>query len=87
MNKKCCIDCFYFRDDIEKCRDRKCWRAFHVIDAWTPRRYNIILCKDCRWHNNQDEATMWLPCMEIKTEDNFYCGYAEGYDDESEMYV
>ena len=37
MNKKC-RDCFYFRDDIEKCRDRKCWRAFHVIDAWTPRR-------------------------------------------------
>lgn len=86
MNKKC-RDCFYFRDDIEKCRNRKCWRAFPVIDAWTPRRDNIILCKDCRWHDNQDGATMWLPCMEIKTEDNFYCGYAEGYDDECEMFV
>lgn len=86
MNKTC-RNCLYCWDDIEKCKAKKCMRAFNLVDAWSPRGDSIILCKDCKWHDNQDRATMWLPCMEIKTEDNFYCGYAEGYDDEDEMYV
>lgn len=37
----------------------------------------IIRCRDCRWHEDQNDSTGWLPCMAILTPDEFYCGYAE----------
>ena len=37
----------------------------------------IIRCKDCKWRNNQDGATGWLPCRELVTPSDFYCGWAD----------
>ena len=37
----------------------------------------IVRCKDCRYRNNKGGSTAWLPCMEIFTPSNFYCGHAE----------
>lgn len=37
----------------------------------------IIRCKNCKWRNNQDGATGWLPCRALVTPSDFYCGWAE----------
>lgn len=44
----------------------------------------IIRCKDCKY---QDEnwrrvSVRWLPCMEVRTGSNWYCGSAERRTDE-----
>ena len=45
---------------------------------------DIIRCKDCKY---QDEnwrrvSVRWLPCMEVRTGSNWYCGSAERRTDE-----
>ena len=38
----------------------------------------IVHCKDCiYWKNGYMDYAIhpWLPCMEIKTDRNWYCGY------------
>lgn len=37
----------------------------------------IIHCRDCRWRNDQNGSTEWLPCRAIVTPSDFYCGRAE----------
>lgn len=52
------------------------------MQGWEDGRASIIRCKDCRWHDNQDGSTAWLPCMTIQTPNSFYCGSAERRTDE-----
>lgn len=42
----------------------------------------IIRCKNCKYHDERqrDTATMWLPCMNVQTENNWFCGSAERKD-------
>ena len=40
-------------------------------------RRPIVRCKDCKWHDNPDESTKWLPCMEIRTLNNWFCADGE----------
>ena len=42
----------------------------------------IIHCRDCRWRNDQNGSTAWLPCRAIVTPSDFYCGRAERRTDE-----
>ncbi len=44
--------------------------------------YEIIRCKDCRWHIDQSDSTSWLPCKEVITPNNYYCADAERRTDE-----
>ena len=37
----------------------------------------IIHCRECRWRNDQNGSTAWLPCRVIVTPSDFYCGRAE----------
>ena len=37
----------------------------------------LIRCKDCKYHDNQDTSTGWLPCMNMLTEPKWYCGSGE----------
>lgn len=39
----------------------------------------IIRCKDCKYRDeNQRMVTLtWLPCMDVRTGSNWYCGSAE----------
>ena len=39
----------------------------------------IIRCKDCKYRDeNQRKVTLtWLPCMDVRTGGNWYCGSAE----------
>ena len=49
-----------------------------------PAQSEIIRCKDCKY---QDEnwrrvSVRWLPCMDVQTGGNWYCGSAERRQDE-----
>lgn len=57
-----------FNDGYEQCK-RDAQDTFAQPD--------IIRCKDCRWRKDQDDATMWLPCMSTRMPNDFYCGRAE----------
>lgn len=37
----------------------------------------LVRCKDCKWHDNPDKSTKWLPCMEIRTLSNWFCADGE----------
>ena len=55
------------------------WCPLEAIPSAQPE---IIRCRDCRWHEDQNDSTGWLPCMAILTPDEFYCRYAERRTDE-----
>lgn len=44
----------------------------------------IIRCKDCKYRdeNWRRVSVRWLPCMDVRTGSNWYCGSAERKDDE-----
>ena len=53
-----------------------CANVLHEVPSAQPE---IIRCKDCKY---QDEnwrrvSVRWLPCMDVRTGSNWYCGSAE----------
>ena len=44
----------------------------------------IVRCKDCKYRdeNWRRVSVRWLPCMDVRTGSNWYCGSAERKDDE-----
>ena len=44
----------------------------------------IVRCKDCKYRdeNWRRVSVRWLPCMDVRTGSNWYCGSAEKKDDE-----
>ena len=49
-----------------------------TVDAVT-----VVRCRECRWRHD-DSSTMWLPCMEIKTSDDWFCAGGERRTDEQQ---
>ena len=41
----------------------------------------VVRCKDCRWRDNQDGSTAWIPCRALVTPNDFYCPRGERKDD------
>ena len=39
----------------------------------------IIKCKECKYQYEEyrNTSTKWLPCMDVQTDNNWYCGSAE----------
>lgn len=37
----------------------------------------LIRCKDCKWHDNADDSPKYLPCMEMRTNPNWFCADGE----------
>ena len=44
-----------------------------------PAQPEIIRCKDCKYRdeNWRRVSVKWLPCMDVRTGSNWYCGSAE----------
>ena len=44
----------------------------------------IVLCKNCKYRdeNWRRVSVRWLPCMDVQTGSNWYCGSAERREDE-----
>lgn len=40
----------------------------------------VVRCKDCRWRDNQDGSTAWMPCRALVTPNDFYCPRGERKD-------
>lgn len=62
-------------------QNSKIWQQIKALPSAQPE---IIRCKDCKY---QDEnwrrvSVRWLPCMDMRTGSNWYCGYAERRTDE-----
>ena len=77
------LDCVSRQDAIDAVKEyfmfspregRECAKAIERVPSVHP---DVIRCKDCKWRINQDESTEWLPCMEIVTPSDFYCGSAK----------
>ena len=43
----------------------------------------LIRCKDCKYRNDElrEECNHWLPCMEIRTEGDWFCADGERRED------
>ena len=51
-----------------------------------PAHPEIIRCKDCKYRdeNWRRVSVRWLPCMEVLTGSNWYCGSAERRTDDAD---
>lgn len=51
----------------------------HVVWSADAVKPEIIRCKDCKYQDEEyrNTSTKWLPCMDVQTDGNWYCGSAE----------
>ena len=40
-------------------------------------RRPIVLCKDCKWRGHEDDSTKWIPCLAIRTNNDWFCADGE----------
>ena len=55
-----------------------------IIEELPSAQPEIVRCKDCKYRdeNWRRVSVRWLPCMDVRTGSNWYCGSAERKDDE-----
>lgn len=46
-------------------------------------RKELVRCKDCKWHDNADDSPKYLPCMEMRTNPNWFCAEGERRTDDA----
>ena len=57
--------------DVQIAGDMVCYRKHKPADV-----VEVVRCKDCRWRHD-DSNQMWLPCMEMETDPNWFCADGE----------
>ena len=62
-----CINCEY--EEHVACKT--CLMADAL--AMLKEQSQIVRCKDCKWHDNADISSKWLPCISMKTNPNWFC--------------
>ena len=45
--------------------------------GYNKAKEDIVRCKDCKWHDNADDSPKYLPCMEMRTNPNWFCADGE----------
>lgn len=69
---------FYPGDNEGDClrRDSDIKQAIMALPSAEPE---IVRCKDCKYRdeNWRRVSVRWLPCMDVRTGSNWYCGSAE----------
>jgi len=65
------------RSDFTTEYDYRTARA--CINAVPSTQPEIIRCKDCKYRDEKWRrvSVRWLPCMDVRTGSNWYCGSAE----------
>lgn len=71
----------------QNCEGRVAWSADAVYSdviegallELPSAKLEIIRCKDCKYQdeNQRRVSVRWLPCMDVQTDSNWYCGSAE----------
>ena len=81
ISRQAAIDALHtrFKDGFN---EDKWWNSTHVlaaIEGLPPAQPEIIRCKDCKYRdeNWRRVSVKWLPCMDVRTGSNWYCGSAE----------
>ena len=72
-------DYYHHSTDAQHAALREALGRVESVDA-----VRVVRCKDCRWHNNQNGATGWMPCREMQTPNDYYCASGERKDDDHE---
>lgn len=66
---------------VDECYGMKKMQQLAVlaIANMSPAQPKIIRCKDCKYsdENWRRVSVRWLPCMDMRTGSNWYCGSAE----------
>lgn len=59
--------------------DKNVAKVWDQIKALPSAQPEIIRCKDCKYReeNWRRVSVRWLPCMDVRTGNNWYCGSAE----------
>ena len=52
-------------------------RSIAAIRNLPSAQPEIIHCKDCKWREDQNGSSAWLPCRALIVPDDFYCARAE----------
>lgn len=42
-----------------------------------PDTLRVVRCKDCRFRDKPHMSSAWLPCVDMKVPDDFYCARGE----------
>ena len=67
-------DYYHHSTDTQHAALREALGRVETVDAVPVR------CKDCRWRDNQDGSTAWMPCRALVTPNDFYCPRGERKD-------
>lgn len=76
INRQAAIDAIHYADGVHH------WCALNAIErikALPSAEPEIVRCKDCKYRdeNWRRVSVRWLPCMDVRTGSNWYCGSAE----------
>lgn len=55
-------------------------RAFTDDEAETCIRcglQEVVRCKDCKWRGHEDDSPKWIPCLAIRTNNDWFCADGE----------
>lgn len=51
---------------------------YHIKSAPTVDAVEVVRCKDCRWHENEEPGMVWCPyVIGSWASNNWYCAYGE----------
>ena len=69
------VDGYYVENDEVIDKDDAV-EAMRLLPSAQPE---IIRCKDCKYndYNRRRMSVRWLPCMDVRTGSNWFCGSAE----------
>lgn len=79
--KEICSDCALFLDQTCDGERTSCYPSSIVRKQKTVDAVPVVRCKDCLWRHD-DSSPMWLPCMERKTPNDWFCADGERRTDE-----
>lgn len=69
--------------DIGKAKHSDLWHYEQALseirEMLETAKPEIVRCKDCKYHdeNGRRISVRWLPCMDVRTGSNWFCGSAE----------
>ena len=43
--------------------------------------YPLVLCEDCKWRGREDDSPKWIPCLAIRTNNDWFCADGVRKDD------
>lgn len=79
ISRQGAIDAFTCKGSIFTYGANECKTIISRIMTLPSAQPEIIYCKDCKYRdeNWRRVSVKWLPCMDVQTGDNWYCGSAE----------